>query len=105
MEVAALAKPIVVGPHTDNFAMPVAYLLDAHAIRVVQDTEQLGAEIERICRDPAWARRLGESAREVVRRNQGATDRTADRLLQLVTRGGTGSSIECARSSPPTSVR
>lgn len=84
MEVAALAKPVVVGPHMDNFRLPVAALESVGAIRTVQSAEELAAEIDRLCRDPDYARRLGEAARRVVLDHQGATDRTVDALVRIV---------------------
>jgi 3-deoxy-D-manno-octulosonic-acid transferase len=84
MEVAALAKPVVAGPHMDNFQLPVAALESADAIRTVRSAEDLAAEISRLCRDPAYARRLGEAARRVVLDQQGATDRTVDALARIV---------------------
>jgi 3-deoxy-D-manno-octulosonic-acid transferase len=84
MEVAALAKPVVVGPHMDNFQLPVASLASADAIRTVRSAEDLAAEISRLCRDRAYACRLGEAARRVVLDHQGATDRTVHALVQIV---------------------
>jgi 3-deoxy-D-manno-octulosonic-acid transferase len=84
MEVAALAKPVVVGPHMDNFQLPVASLASADAIRTVQSAEDLATEIGRLCRDRAYACRLGEAARGVVLNQQGATDRTVDALVRIV---------------------
>ncbi|UCG16742.1 MAG: 3-deoxy-D-manno-octulosonic acid transferase [Phycisphaerales bacterium] len=84
MEVAALAKPVIVGPCTDNFAMPVACLRAADAIRVVSSPVELADAVSRLCGDGSAARRLGEAARRVVLDNQGATDRTADAIVRIV---------------------
>jgi 3-deoxy-D-manno-octulosonic-acid transferase len=84
MEVAALARPIIVGPHTANFAAPVAAFNAAGAIRVVTGMDQLAAAIRELIVDPHAAREQGRQARQVVRDNQGATETTVERLLELV---------------------
>ena len=84
MEVAALGKPIVVGPYTENFQMPVEALRRADAVRIVDAPETLAAEIGAILQDASYAQSLGSRAREVVLNNQGATGRTANRLADLM---------------------
>ena len=84
MEVAALGKPIVVGPHTENFSLPVRALREANAIRVLESADSLVETIRSILDDPSLAQSLGSRARETVIRNRGATGRTADRLVRLL---------------------
>jgi len=84
MEVAALGKPIVTGPHMENFESAVNSLRSADAIRVVQTADELSAVIGELLADSSTRARLGAAAREVVLRNQGATQRTADRLVRLI---------------------
>ena len=84
MEVAALGKPVVVGPYTDNFRVPVEALAKAEAIRIVPSAGELPAVVGTIVRDVSLAKVLGSRAREVVIRNQGATRRTADRVVRLL---------------------
>jgi len=88
MEVAALGKPIVAGPHMENFESPVSLLSAADAIRVVETAADLPSVIGELLADPSARARLGAAAREVVLRNQGATQRTADQLVRLI--GETG---------------
>jgi 3-deoxy-D-manno-octulosonic-acid transferase len=91
MEVAALAKPIVVGPHMENFSLPVACLERAGAIRIVRPADGNAASL--LCRelmalvsDAVVAQRVGAAARQVVLDNQGATKRTATALVGLLRR-------------------
>ncbi len=85
MEVAALGKPIVVGPHTDNFELPIDALQGRGAVRVVESAESLASVVATILRDEGGrAVELGRCAREVVRDHQGATQRTADALVNLL---------------------
>ncbi|MCP4248031.1 MAG: 3-deoxy-D-manno-octulosonic acid transferase, partial [bacterium] len=84
MEVAALAKPIIVGPHTDNFAAPVAALRQADAISIIATPDELADAVAALLTNPDEARARGRRAREVVIANQGATRRTVDRLARFL---------------------
>ena len=84
MEVAALGKPIIVGLHTDNFALPVAALAAADALRQVSNAEELRAAVMEFLTDRAGAARWGARARSVVLKQQGATERTVSDLVRLV---------------------
>lgn len=93
MEVAALARPILVGPHMENFADSVAALAEAEAIRVLDVTAdqpdaaaRLATEVGALLDDRDRARRMGEAAQRVVVQNQGATRRTVAALRELVHR-------------------
>ncbi len=84
MEVAALGKPIVVGPHTDNFALPVSALREADAIRIADSADAVVTAVCAVLRDPGEAEGLGTRARRVVIDNQGATARTVTGLVDLL---------------------
>lgn len=84
MEAAALGKPILAGPHMENFREPADVLGASGALRVVTCAEDLAREVRDLCVDPAEARRVGVSARTVVQQNQGATDVTVNALAQLL---------------------
>ena len=84
MEVAALGKPIIIGPYTGNFRLPVEALLRAEAIRVVESSDELRDALAAVLQDGALAEALGRHARQVVLDHQGATQRTADGLVRLL---------------------
>ncbi len=84
MEIAALAKPVIVGPYTDNFQLPIEALRKADALRIVDSAEALPATVAALLLDRAEAQRLSARARQVVIENQGATKRTVDRLVDLL---------------------
>lgn len=88
MEVAALGKPIIVGPHTDNFALPVAALLAAEALRQVPDADRLLEAVKEFLMDREEAVLWGARARAAVLEQQGATERTVSRLVRLVKDAG-----------------
>jgi 3-deoxy-D-manno-octulosonic-acid transferase len=83
MEVAALGKPIMIGPHTENFELPVSALRSADAIRTTESPEALARQAATILQDRTLAVQLGSAAREVVIKNQGATKRTVDAVVRL----------------------
>ena len=82
MEVAGLAKPMCFGPHTENFADAAAQLIDASAAFELKGPVQLHAGLNNMLIQTDWANGMGRNAREVVRRNQGATTRTVDFIME-----------------------
>ncbi len=93
MEVAALRRPIVVGPHTDNFADTTIQLRQAGGLREVQTdldapdvAGRLAEAVDTLLRDPVAAGRMAENARAVVQANRGATGRTLTRLMEILER-------------------
>jgi len=84
IEPAALAKPVIVGQFTGNFFEPMAKFLKADAMRVVKDGLELEERIGELLANPSS---LGIKARDVVRREQGATDRHVTEILGTLNHG------------------
>ncbi|MCH7721244.1 MAG: glycosyltransferase, partial [Planctomycetes bacterium] len=84
MEVAALGKPMVVGPHMDNFAAAMSAFDDGEAIRTIERASDLAVAIDDLLAHPDRARQMGARARQVVEENQGATETTVDRLIVIL---------------------
>jgi 3-deoxy-D-manno-octulosonic-acid transferase len=84
IEPAALAKPVVVGSFTANFAEAMNCFRQADAMMVVQAPQELGQCIEILLSDPARAAAIGRRARDVVKAQQGATQRHADLILDTL---------------------
>ena len=91
LEPAALSKVPVYGPSMENFSEMSGKFLAAGAAIQVKNSEQLGAAWRSLLREPERAARMGASARELVDRNRGATQRVLDRIERFVdsNRGGT----------------
>ncbi len=87
MEVAGLARPILVGPHTDNFTEAVETLLRAGGCERVSNAAELAAKAEQLLNDPTIRARMGAAARGCVLAKQGATRRTVDRIVDYLERG------------------
>lgn len=89
IEVAALGRPIVVGPHTENFASAVRQLREAGALMVIDGPEAL-VEVGGLVGDAQRCRAMGEAALRVVQANRGATQRTVEALRRVLAAPATG---------------
>ncbi len=78
MEPAAMARPVLTGPHIFNFADLYRQLLAAGAARIVKDPGQLARAVGDLLADPLACRSMGEAGRQVIQRNRGALARTFD---------------------------
>lgn len=88
IEVAALGKAAIVGPHTENFVEPVARLSAAGALVVVRDGVELQALIDRLLSDVAARDAMAAAARQAVLAAGGATARTVATIGRLVNEHG-----------------
>ena len=84
LEPAALAKPVLSGPHLFNFLDIAAQLREAGALAEVDDAEGLAVEVQRLFELPRDAQRMAEAGLAVMRRNQGALQRLVDGLARLI---------------------
>jgi 3-deoxy-D-manno-octulosonic-acid transferase len=84
IEPAAYGAAVSFGPRTHNFREIVRGMLAAEAAVVVQDGDELTAFVRRCLDDPQFAAELGRAACDLVRRQQGAADRTVERLAALL---------------------
>ena len=86
LEPAALAKPVIVGPHTFNFADITRQLLEAGAAIQVQDGEGFGDAVRSLFSEPEARDRMGRSGHELFLSGQGAVNRTLEIVGELITR-------------------
>lgn len=84
LEPAALAKPVLSGPHLFNFLEIAAQLRAAGALAEVDDAESLALAVQRLFELPRDAQRMAEAGLVVMRRNQGALQRLLDGLGRLI---------------------
>jgi 3-deoxy-D-manno-octulosonic-acid transferase len=66
LEPAAQGKPIIVGPHMENFAAETALLLSRQACIQVDSSDQLASSLVELLADPEQQRRLGDQAKKVM---------------------------------------
>ncbi|WPN57506.1 MULTISPECIES: lipid IV(A) 3-deoxy-D-manno-octulosonic acid transferase [unclassified Pseudomonas] len=86
LEPAALAKPVLSGPHLFNFLEIAAQLRSAGALAEVDDAESLALAVQRLFELPRDAQRMAEAGLKVMRTNQGALQRLMDGLGRLIER-------------------
>ena len=76
-------KPVVFGPHMENFASLAHALLEAEGAVEATDAGLLAARIAELLRDPVRRERLVANAGRILASHHGATQRTADLLMIL----------------------
>jgi 3-deoxy-D-manno-octulosonic-acid transferase len=83
IEPAVFGKPIVIGPHMQNFHDITQAFLSDNGIIQVKDAAELKAAIKKLLEEPDTCSGLGDRARTIVHRHRGATVRTLD-LIRMV---------------------
>ncbi len=84
LEPAYFARPILTGPHMQNFAAIQALFRKAQAVEVVEAPDQLAARVHALMEDDQG---LGERAGRLAQSLQGVSRRLAERLLPLLEQG------------------
>ncbi|MEL6430439.1 MAG: glycosyltransferase N-terminal domain-containing protein [Planctomycetota bacterium] len=82
MEPAAQGRPVLYGPHVDNFLVETRALEAAGAARRVADDAELERALGELARDPALRGEMGRRARAEVDGQRGATAATLRALEQ-----------------------
>jgi 3-deoxy-D-manno-octulosonic-acid transferase len=84
LEACAVGTPVLIGPHTFNFADATEAAIAAGAALRVADPTELRRAVTALLEDPARRGRMGQAGRDFMRQHQGATRRT----LELLERAG-----------------
>ncbi len=84
LEVAAHAKPVLFGPHTEDFRDATAALLERDGGDLVHDADELAASLTAILTDPDLARRKGEVAFQLVKENRGSVAKAIDLVASVL---------------------
>ena len=84
LEPALRRKPVLMGPHTDNFREAAGLLAASGGAIVVQDGPAMGLELRRLLADPALASRRGEAAFAAVAAQHGAVRQTLDLIARVL---------------------
>lgn len=80
IEPAALAKPILFGPHMFNFKYAANALLDNGGALQVSGMDDLAAKFKLLMKDGAQRNRLGENAKMTVLKNKGAAKKNIEEI-------------------------
>jgi len=84
MEAAALGKPTLFGPHAFNFKQTVDALLKDEGAVMVKDEQELLQMMQKCLTDPNFAQKIARNGQEVIRKNQGATQKTINQITKLL---------------------
>ena len=83
LEPAQYGVAILVGPHTENFRDIVELFRSPDAVRIVGPADLTRTLLDLLANDDD-RRSLGNSAREIMRSQRGATQFTMDQLRRLL---------------------
>jgi 3-deoxy-D-manno-octulosonic-acid transferase len=109
IEPAALGIPVIVGPHTYNFHSIIDTFLKADAIVEFNPMSDSVAIIEladlvsNLLENPTRRSELATRAQDLVRRNQGATERTLESLAPILANPAEENTIQSPRRRPASS--
>ncbi len=84
MEPAALGKCIILGPHTFNFQQTVDALLLKNSAIEIHNQKQLYEAALKCLTNPELANGYGQKARQVIKDNQGATQKSVDEIVKIL---------------------
>jgi len=95
LEPAVHGKPVVFGPHMQNFAEIAEAFLAGHAAVQVKSGRELEDALIGLLSDPTERERLGDRARALVEANRGARERSLAAIAELlpVAAPGTGNVV------------
>jgi len=79
-------KPVIFGPHMENFATLAKTLVSKNGAIQVSDIDSLERAVDNLLRDSETRQRLVQSAREVLNQHHGATARAAALIADLRSR-------------------
>ena len=80
LEACAVGTPVLIGPHTFNFAEATRLAVEAGAAIQVPDSAGLGEALTRLLREPARRESMGDAGVALMKQHQGATERTLSLL-------------------------
>jgi 3-deoxy-D-manno-octulosonic-acid transferase len=84
LEPALRRKPVLIGPHTDNFREAADLLLAGGGAAVVRDAASLATELRALLADRALAARRGEAGFESLGAHHGAVRQTLDLVARFL---------------------
>lgn len=87
LEPALFKKPVLFGPHMNNFREMARHFIQAEAGIMVQNEVELGERFIELFRDGASRRRLGSNGYRIIQANQGAGGRILARIAACLPPG------------------
>lgn len=87
LEPASCGKPVLFGPHMDNFREVVQVLTSEGGAAEVADFRDLVSTLDRLLADGDAAREMGRRARKSVESRTGCVNRTVSKLQDILSTG------------------
>lgn len=87
LEPAYFGKPVVVGPHMENFAAIAAEFEAAGATVVIRSPISLAPALHDLLGDPVRSKQIGDRARQLAESKRGVAGNVANAMLGLYDRG------------------
>ncbi len=84
LEPAVFSKPVIFGPHTENFTEVASILTEHRAAVRVLDTPGLIASLDELLSDPERRRTIGAAAFSAIEKNSGAVQRCMEHIESLL---------------------
>lgn len=84
VEAAALGKCTVFGPYAFNFKQTVDALLEGNGAVMVKDELELLDAMQKCLSEPNLAKKIAQNGRNVIRKNQGATQKTVNQIATFL---------------------
>jgi len=76
IEACSVGKPVLIGPHTFNFAQATEMAISAGAAKRVQDSPDLAHQLQILLTDTTARKAMGDAALRFSSESRGATERT-----------------------------
>ncbi len=84
IEPCAVGKPVLIGPHTYNFAQVSKLAQGCGAALCVQDARELADMLQKLMGDPKRRTRMGEAGLRFVAEHRGATEQALLQVKKLI---------------------
>ncbi len=84
LEPASCGKPVLFGPHMDNFREVATLLTSERGAMEVAGFQELVSTLDRLLSDPAAAKEMGRRARNSVQSQTGGVSHTVTKLRQVL---------------------
>ncbi|WP_060983199.1 lipid IV(A) 3-deoxy-D-manno-octulosonic acid transferase [Vibrio splendidus] len=81
LEPAALQLPLLNGPSYFNFGEITDKLLEANAVVICQDSQDIAGQLQQLCKQSELRKTKGLAAYQVVEQNRGALDNTLQHII------------------------
>lgn len=90
IEPAAFSKPVLFGPHVDNFREITALLLNTEAALQIENRQQLVSQLLLLLNDSQTAKKMGAAGSRLVANHRGASNRLMALISETLAKQSSG---------------